>query len=249
MLEFLRTRCQWIFGFGKTMIKNILEFCKKNAVYLIMGLTIVCLSIALALSLRTNSRLNGIIAYNDSTHTTTILSYDKDFKELKKENRQLYDSLKQYKNEIEYLIEFTYHKQYNSGKVVTNGDDKSIFANVNDEYVELSDSVYTYKQNTDTLSYNLEICSKTEPKWYSLTANLNEKFILSNRNIDGVNETTITTSSVSAISDITVYNKKEKRSVLDRFVVGPQIGVGYDVNNNKLGVQIGVGITYDLFRK
>ena len=231
------------------MIKNILEFCKKNAVYLIMGLTIVCLSIALALSRRTNGRLNEIIAYNDSTHTTTILSYDKDFKELKKENRQLYDSLKQYKDEIGYLIEFTYHKQYNSGKVVTNGDDKAIFTSMNDEYVELSDSVYTYTQNSDTLSYSLEICSKTEPKWYSLSANLNEKFILSNRNVDGINETTITTNGTSSISDITVYNKKEKKSVFDRFAIGPQVGVGYDVINNKLGVQIGVGITYDLFRK
>lgn len=34
-----------------------------------------------------------------------------------------------------------------------------------------------------------------------------------------------------------------------RFIIGPYIGIGYDVNNNKISPSIGIGVVYNIWRK
>ena len=59
------------------------------------------------------------IEFTDTTGTYHKVYYEKKFKELKKENRELYDSLKQYKDKIDYIVQFYHEKEYNTGQVHT----------------------------------------------------------------------------------------------------------------------------------
>ena len=130
------------------------------------------------------------IVYVDSTKTANVIYDEGSFSDLKKENKELYDSLKKYKDEITYLLQFKYKKEYDTGKIITkyvviNGD--SIAAN------EDSVKIYEYGNNeNDTIHYNLKIGSKVEPNWYQLRTVVNEKFTIVNKKLDdGVNKTTI----------------------------------------------------------
>ena len=56
--------------------------------------------------------------YKDSNNVYHNINYDKDFKELKEKNKELYDSLKKYKNEINHIIQFYYQKEYDTFKIM-----------------------------------------------------------------------------------------------------------------------------------
>lgn len=197
-----------------------------------------------------NSRLNETICKNESTNTTIIQSYDKKFKDLKKENRELYDSLKDYKDQIDFLIQFDYTKTSKVDTVYTKSVETVYVENEDGEKVLAEDKEYHYSDELgDTLSYDLTIGSKVEPSWYTMNFKVKDKFTIVNKEYGDANETTITTNGDAKIDGITVYNKQNKKKFWQRFAVGPQIGVGYDVVNNKVGAQVGIGVTYDLFYK
>ena len=59
------------------------------------------------------------IEYTDTTSTYHKHYYETKFKELKKVNRELYDSLKQYKDKIDYIVQFYHEEEYNTGQVHT----------------------------------------------------------------------------------------------------------------------------------
>lgn len=184
------------------------------------------------------------VVYVDSTKTTNVLYDEGKFSDLKKENKELYDSLKKYKNQITYLLQFKYKKEYDTGKVITkyvvvNGD--STIANENDV------KVYEYGNNeNDTIHYKLKIGSKVEPNWYQLHTVVNEKFTIVNKKLDdGVNKTTIDTQNKGDITDITILKKKEK-TFWKRFSIGIGTTAGYDPINKKFGVMFGPSITFDL---
>lgn len=184
------------------------------------------------------------IVYVDSTKTANVVYDEGSFSDLKKENKELYDSLKKYKNEITYLLQFKYKKEYDTGKIITkyvtkNGD--SIAAN------EENVKVYEYGNNeNDTIHYKLKIGSKVEPNWYQLHTVVNEKFTIVNKKLDnGVNKTTIDTHNKGDVSNITILKKKEK-TFWKRFSVGIGTTAGYDPINKNFGITIGPSITFDL---
>lgn len=185
------------------------------------------------------------IVYVDSAKTYHTIYEEGKFSDLKKENKALYDSLKKYKKEISYLVQFKYKKDYNTGKVITkyvevdkegittNGDTMKIYEYSNDE--------------NDTIHYKLKIGSIKEPNWYQLKARISEKFTLVNRTgKEGVNHLTIDTENKGEITNIDVFKKKEKKKFLKRFVIGPAVTVGYDPISNKPGMVVGASITFDL---
>ena len=57
--------------------------------------------------------------YVDTSGTYHKIYYEKKYKELKVENKALYDSLKQYKNKLDYIVQFYHEKEYNTGQVTT----------------------------------------------------------------------------------------------------------------------------------
>lgn len=184
------------------------------------------------------------IVYVDSAKTANVIYDEGKFSDLKKENKELYDSLKQYKNEITYLLQFKYKKEYDTGKIITK------YVRVNGDSVIAEDDnikVYEYENNeNDTIHYKLKIGSTAEPNWYQLHTVINEKFTIVNKKLDnGVNKTTIETQNKGDVSNITILKKKEK-TFWKRFSIGIGTTAGYDPINKNFGIMFGPSVTFDL---
>ena len=181
----------------------------------------------------------------DSNNTYHKWYYEKAISDLKKVNKSLYDSISNYKDQVSYLIQFKYQKEYNTGKVETGKKQDTIPAP--------KDSVKTYQYAggaNDTISYNLSIGSTTEPDWYSLNVKVSDQFTIVNKELgNGMNEVTIDPGNNGNISDVTVFKKEQKRSFFDRFSIGPSVSYSYNFNSKTFGPTVGVAITYDLLPK
>ena len=168
--------------------------------------------------------------------------YEREFSELKKENKELYDSLKKSKKEIESLSQFQYKVKYVTDTVYTEPK-----KDLPEEIQELPDNTYTYSNETDTLSYKLKINSKLEPNWYQLSAEVKDKFTIVNKDYgNGQQGTTIESQNHGEISDVTAWQKPKTTKWYNRFSFGPTVSVGYDPINKNVGVVVGVGVTYDI---
>ena len=215
---------------------EIFDFIKKNWYFLI---TIILMGAIIALILfdrmceNDTKRKIDEIEYIDSIKTYHKLFYEKKFSYLKKD-----------KDRITYLLQFTSKKEYNTGKVATN-------KTVNSNTVFKKDSVYTYtSEPNDTMWYKLQISSIEEPSWYSLNFKTTNKFTIVNKdNGDGLNHITISDSNKSDINDVTVFKKKEKTKLVDRFAIGPSIGIGYDPVRKQISPIIGISVTIDLKKR
>lgn len=230
------------------MVNKIKTLIKKYW-YIISVLAITCILIVLASKCDNNitkrDKILTNVEYTDSNGTYHKIYQDKKFKDLKKENKTLYDSLKAYKEQISYLTQFKYQKTYNTGKVTN----KPVREDV-ERVVNKKDTikVYEYKsQDNDSLSYTLKIGSVSRPEWYELKTTIKEKITLVNKTAsDGTNHLTIDTSNKGNITDVTTYKKKEKKSFWKRFKAGPSVSVGYDPIHKNIGMTIGVGVMFDL---
>ena len=187
---------------------------------------------------------------NTDDNKTTAIVYEQKLESLKKTNKELYDSLKIYKDEIDYLVQFKHSKEYvvqetikPVEKVETSTDSTEI------KVIEaVKEFVYENKEPNDTLTYQLKIGSTVEPNWYSIKFKVSEKFTVVNKQINGINETTIAPSTSSGVvSDVTVLKQKEKFKIKDRIAVGPSITAGYGLINKQFDIMVGVSVTFDLW--
>lgn len=168
----------------------------------------------------------------------SFIHYEQEIDNLSKLNKELYDSLKIYKNQIDYLVQFKYEKKYDTGIIKTD---------TVKEIVHDKDSViktFEYSSSNDTLTYNLKIGSVEKPEWYSLNFGVTDKFTIVNKKFDNFNKTDI--ESNGEISDVTILKKKEKKNIFDNISIGPSITMGYDIAKKEPEFIIGFSITYDL---
>ena len=190
------------------------------------------------------------VEYIDSLNRYNKIYYDKTFNELKKENKELYDSLKDYKDQITVLIQFKHEKEYNTGKVTTKPTikDSIVYDTIPITIPQVAKTFEYISEPNDTFQYKLNVNSFTEPNWYSLQAKVSNKFTIVNKqdSPDGSNHITIGNDNGGTISDVTVFKKKEKRKFLNRFSFGPAVTAGYDVINKQWGIMAGTSITFDL---
>lgn len=182
---------------------------------------------------------------NTDDNKTTAIVYEQKLETLKKTNKELYDSLKIYKDEIDYLAQFKHKKEYVVHDTITKIDTAYI-EKEND--VKINEYIYSNKEKNDTLNYELKIGSTVEPNWYSIRFRTSEQFTLVNKNINGINETTIAPSSGSGqITDVTVLKQKEKFKLKDRIAIGPSVSTGYTLINKQLDIMIGLSAVVDLW--
>lgn len=178
-----------------------------------------------------HTTVNGYI--NDSTYMVTY--YSKTIKELKKENTDLYNRIKNQSN-ISSALQFKWTYTFKTDTVRTDPNDTS--------------EIKVYSVKNDTINYDLHVKAK-QIEWYILNFQVNDKFTIINRKDGDSNETQITNTNNNAnVSDVTTFTPKEKKSFLHKFVVGPQIGMGMSITpNQSLTPQffVGIGITYNLF--
>jgi len=188
------------------------------------------------------------IEFKDSINTYNKIYYETSIKELKKKNRQLYDSLGASKDRIDYLVQFTAKQEYNTGKVIIKK--QTVHDTVYVDSLQFADSKtfeYTNVNPNDTMTYKLQINAKEEPNWYSLNIKTNTQFTIVNKEGEnGQNHITIGDNTHSAdITDVTVF-KKKKKTFWNRFGVGPSITAGYDLTHKEWGIMAGASVTYDL---
>ena len=188
------------------------------------------------------------VEYYDSLHRYNKIYYSKAFSALKKENKQLYDSLKQYKDKIDFILEFTHESLHNTGVVTTKPVIKdSVVHDTVPLVVPQIARTYEYKgEQTDTFQYKLNVNSYTEPLWYSLDVKVKNKFTIVNKEVDGTNHLVIDPHGNGTVDDVTVFHKDKKKTVWDRISVGPSVTAGYDVINKQWGIMAGASVTFDL---
>lgn len=168
--------------------------------------------------------------YNSGTYTS--VNVDANIKELKEKNKELYDSIKEYKDEINFLTQYSYQKEYVFDTIYTEAPTP---------IQEVQEFEYFNSKN-DSINYILKIGSITEPNWYSLNLHVSDEFTIINRNDGDINKTTITSQNSGIIEDVTVFNKK-KTNFSDHFSHGVIGGVGYGLINQNIDVFVGYGIT------
>jgi hypothetical protein len=226
-------------------MEKIIDFIKGNRCFAsvsAMFVLVVCMLLYTNYKVNSSKRYVNEVEYIDSIGNYNKIYYEDTFSALKKENRELYDSLKQYRDRIDYLVEFTHEKEYNSGKVIVKHD--TVYADM-----EKDSRTYTYTSSkNDTLEYVLKINSMVEPNWYEFQAKMRNKFTIVDKSDDDsdVSIVTIKPNNGGNVSNVTVFNKKEKKKLKDRFAIGPTVGIGYDAFHNDIALTVGVGITFDL---
>lgn len=169
---------------------------------------------------------NNVEFYIDSLNRYTKIYSSEDFSQLKKENKELYSKLRDKESLVE-AIKFEYKYKYE-------GKEHSI-----DNSIQ-SDSCYRFQENTDTVSYNLEIWA-THIQKYKINFSLTNEFLITRQSIDDQNKIEINSQLPGKIQDVTVWTKPTKKK---RFGAGISIGAGYGLITKKPDIFIGVTGTY-----
>lgn len=211
---------------------------------IILGLIIGLMFFVCKKSDHTKELVDGIEAI-DSTNTYSKVYYDTEISNLKKKNKELYDSLQINRDKVSYLLQFKYQKEYSTGVIHVKDKNQTSTEQTTIPTIEEKDSTYTYSSvPNDTMMYKLQVNSSREPNWYSLNVKMSDRFTIVNKSDDnGLNVITIDPQNNGSISDVTTFKKKQKKTFFQHFHVGPSVTAGYDPINKQWGVMIGVGVT------
>ena len=177
----------------KEFLKKLYE---KYSTWIIAGLIVLIVILTAYFNYQLNKKQKKIdeIEYVDTTGTYHKLYYEKKFKELKNENRELYDSLKKYKDKIDYIVQFYHEKEYNTGKVEDNKPkvkDSIVYDTIPITLPQVAKTYEYTSEPNDTFQYKLNVNSLTEPIWYSINAKVKNKFTIVNKEEGGMNHITI----------------------------------------------------------
>ena len=153
---------------------------------------------------------------------------------LKKENRELYDSIRRL-NDVESAIEIRYKYKY-----VTDTVTKTEFV------YNTNDSVYHYHNDNDTITCDIDV-KANNLEWIQNRFTINDRFMIINREKDGMNQTFINHGENTTVDAVDTWHRiEDKQKWHKNFHLGIQAGFGYGVFNRKPDIFIGVGVSYDL---
>ena len=153
---------------------------------------------------------------------------------LKKENRELYDSIKRL-NDVESAIDIRYKYKY-----VTDTITKTEFV------YNTNDSVYHYHNDNDTITCDIDV-KANNLEWIQNRFTINDRFMIINREKDGMNQTFINHGENTTVDAVDTWHRiEDKQKWHKNFHLGIQAGFGYGVFNRKPDIFIGVGVSYDL---
>ena len=172
--------------------------------------------------------IKGEITFDKNEKQTVNISNDKTWGELKRENEELYDSIRKL-SDVKEAIQVKY---------VLKRDIDTVY--INNTYIPI-DSIYHYAQNSDTINYNLDIKGK-DVEWFKLDFSIQDSLMLVTRSANGQNETTISHTTNTSIKDVTVFVPKKKFSqkVKENVYFGVGVGAGYGFFNKKPDIYIGI---------
>lgn len=204
---------------------------QKNVIDIVQW---VCIILLLAVSLFLYFNRNNRKFITDTEYQkeqTYVKIYEsQEIASLKKINQSLHDSIKNMKN-VEYAVEVRYKYKYQTDTIKVT------------EFVEREDSVYHYHSDNDTIVNDTYVKAK-DLQWMQANITINDRFTIINREQDDMNQTFVTHSPLVEIDNVDVWHRKENAKWYERFVIGPQVGVGYGLYNRKLDFYVGVGVSY-----
>ena len=99
-------------------------------------------------------------------------------------------------------------------------------------------------KTNDTIDCKINIKAK-DLSWCMADVSIRDKFVIINREKDGINQTSISHSGNSTIEGTSMWHEIEKRKWYQKFTIGPQVGVGFGTMKKNFDVYVGVGISYD----
>ena len=206
---------------------------KQKIIQILQWLMIILLAISCFYFWRSSDDSKGNlikeeITFDKNEKQTVNISNDKTLGELKKENKELYDSIRKL-TDVKEAIQVKY---------VLKRDIDTVY--ITNTYIPI-DSIYHYAQNSDTISYNLDIKGK-DVEWFKLDFSIQDSLMLVTRSLNGQNETTISHTTNTSIKDVTVFVPKKKFSqkVKENTYFGVGVGAGYGVFNKKPDIYIGI---------
>ena len=206
---------------------------KQKIIQIIQWLMIILLAISCFYFWRSSNDSEGNlikeeITFDKNEKQTVNISNDKTWGELKRENEELYDSIRKLSN-VKEAIQVKY---------VLKRDIDTVY--INNTYIPI-DSIYHYAQNSDTINYNLDIKGK-DVEWFKLDFSIQDSLMLVTRSANGQNETTISHTTNTSIKDVTVFVPKKKFSqkVKENVYFGVGVGAGYGFFYKKPDIYIGI---------
>ena len=206
----------------------------KEKVFLIIQWLIILLLAIACLFLWRSSKENHKnlvqeeLTFQKNENQTVNISNDKELSDLKKENKELYDSIKKL-SDVSGAVQIKY---------IIKRDIDTVF--IDNNYIS-KDSVYHYSQTSDTINYNLDIKGK-DIQWFKLGFSIQDSLMLVTRSYNGQNETTISHGTNTSITDVTVFMPKKKffQKIKENTYFGVGIGAGYGIINKKADIYIGI---------
>ena len=208
---------------------------KQKIIQIIQWLMIILLAISCFYFWRSSNDSEGNlikdeITFDKNEKQTVNISNDKTWGELKRENEELYDSIRKL-SDVKEAIQVKY---------VLKRDIDTVY--ITNTYIPI-DSIYHYAQNSDTINYNLDIKGK-DVEWFKLDFSIQDSLMLVTRSLNGQNETTISHTTNTSIKDVTVFVPKKKFSqkVKENTYFGVGVGAGYGVFNKKTDIYIGINV-------
>ena len=205
---------------------------KQKIIQILQWLMIILLAISCFYFWRSSNDSEGNlikdeITFDKNEKQTVNISNDKTWGELKRENEELYDSIRKLSN-VKEAIQVKY---------VLKRDIDTVY--INNTYIPI-DSIYHYAQNSDTINYNLDIKGK-DVEWFKLDFSIQDSLMLVTRSANGQNETTISHTTNTSIKDVTVFVPKKKFSqkVKENVYSGGGVGARYGFFNKKPDIYIG----------
>lgn len=206
---------------------------KKN-VDILQWVLIVVLFIVCIFGTIFNSSKNKDDFEYQKEQTYVKIYESQNLESLKKENKELHDSIIKLSN-VESAVEIKYLYKYITDTIKSNEF----------EYTE-TDSIYHYEQNNDTIALEIEVKAK-ELDWVKNKFTVNDKFMIINREKDGTNQTIIHHNPNVEIDEVNTYHRlNTKNKWYNNFHFGVQVGAGYGLINNKPDIYIGVGVSYTI---
>lgn len=177
----------------------------------------------------------------ENTHIKIYESQE--ISKLKKQNKELYDSIKKLSN-VESGIEIRYKYKYQTDTIWATEfikEETIITDTVNNAS---SPSLYHYTADNDTVKYEMDIMA-SDLTWAKGNFTINDKFQIINREKDGQNELIVNHSDNVEIEGVDAWHRiEDKQKWYKNFHFGAQVGAGYGLINNKFDVFVGVGLIY-----
>lgn len=226
-----------------------MKWFKQKTIDVIQWVFIIGLSLMLVVMTTNYQRVKRDLVTNAeyNKENTYIRIYESQkLDKLKRENRGLYDSISKLKD-VESGMVIKFVQRYKTDTIKSDKfiikRDTIIKYDGNGEFAQSIDSVYHYNEDNDTVNLSIDVKAR-ELQWITTDFKIRDQFMIINREKDGVNQTIVNHSPNTTIEGTTMWHRKSDKKWYQRFVVSPQVGVGYGVINKKVDVYVGAGIGY-----